>query len=369
MKVNFVDLKEQYKTIKNDILRAITSVLEDTQFVLGSRVKEFEEKFAAYSQTKYGVGVASGTDAIFLALKSLDIGPGDEVITSANTFIATVLAISYAGATPVLIDIDPISYNIDPANIKRAINSKTKAIIPVHLYGQMADMDAIMEIAKKHNLKIIEDACQAHGAEYKGHKSGSMGDIGCFSFYPSKNLGACGDGGIVITHDECLYEKLKMLRDYGQPKKYHHEVKGFNSRLDSMQAAVLLAKLPHLENWNNNRRALAKLYNELLSDVGVMIPFESEGYRHIYHIYVIRTKKRDQMFAYLKSKQIFCGIHYPIPIHLQKAYKDLPYKEGDFPITEIYSQEILSLPMFPELKEEQIRYVVGVIKEFLAKSK
>ena len=369
MRVNFVDLKEQYKTIKNDILSAITSVLEDNQFVLGSRVKEFEEKYAAYSQTKYGVGVASGTDAILLALKSFDIRPGDEVITAANTFMATVLAISYAGATPVLIDNDPVSYNIDPTKIEAAINSKTKAIIPVHLYGQMADMDAIIKIAKKHKLKVIEDACQAHGAEYKGHRSGSMGDIGCFSFYPSKNLGAYGDGGMVITHDEHLYEKLKMLRDYGQLKKYHHEVKGFNSRLDSIQAAVLLAKLPYLENWNNNRRALAKLYNELLSEVDVVTPFESQGYRHIYHLYVIRTKKRDQMFAHLNSKQIFCGIHYPIPIHLQKAYKDLPYKKGDFPITERYAQEILSLPMFPELKEEQIRYVIGVIKEFLAKSK
>lgn len=368
MRVNFVDLKEQYKTIKNDILRAITSVLEDTQFVLGSRVKEFEEKFAAYSQTKYGVGVASGTDAIFLALKSLDIGPGDEVITAANTFMATVLAISYAGATPVLIDNDPVSYNIDPTNIEAAINSKTKAIIPVHLYGQMADMDAIMRIAKKHDLKIIEDACQAHGAEYKGHKAGSIGDMGCFSFYPSKNLGAYGDGGMVMTDDEHLYEKLMMLRDYGQSKKYHHEMKGFNSRLDSMQAAVLLAKLPHLDEWNDKRRRWAKSYNIFLSELDVVTPVEGEGYRHIYHLYVIRTKMRDEMLQYLNSKEIICGIHYPIPVHLQKAYKDLPYKKGDFPITEKYTQEILSLPMFPELKEEQIRYVVGVIKEFLAKS-
>lgn len=368
MRVNFVDLKEQYKTIKTDSLRAITSVLEDTQFVLGSRVKEFEEKFAAYSQTKYGVGVASGTDAILLALKSLDVGPGDEVITAANTFMATVLAISYAGATPVLIDNDPVSYNIDHTKIEAAVNSRTKAIIPVHLYGQTADMDAIAEIAKKHNLKIIEDACQAHGAEYKGRKAGSMGDLGCFSFYPSKNLGAYGDGGMVTTHNERIFEKLKMLRDYGQPRKYHHEVKGFNSRLDTVQAAVLLVKLPHLDGWNDKRRRWAGLYNKLLSELDAVTPVEGEGYRHVYHLYVIRTKRRDEMLRYLNSKEITCGIHYPIPIHLQNAYKDLPYKKGDFPVAEKCAQEILSLPMFPELKEEQIRYVAGAIKEFLVKS-
>jgi len=369
MRVNFVDLKEQYQNIKDDILKAITEVIDNSSFVLGPQVEEFEQKFAEFSHAKYGVGVASGTDAIFIALKSLGIGPGDEVITAANTFIATVLGISYAGASPVLVDNDPESYNIDPTKIEAAITSKTKAIMPVHLYGQMADMDAIMEIAEKHNLKVIEDACQAHGAEYKGRRAGSMGDISCFSFYPSKNLGAYGDGGMVMTNDDHLYQKTKMLRDYGQSKKYHHEIKGHNSRLDSIQAAVLLAKLPHLEEWNNRRRTLAGLYNELLSDVDVVTPVEGQGYRHIYHLYVIRTKNRDEMFEYLKSKQIFCGIHYPIPIHLQNAYKDLPYKEGDFPITEKYAQEILSFPLYPELSEENIRYVVVNIKEFLSRYK
>lgn len=368
MRVNFVDLKEQYQNIKDDILRAMTEVMDRGRFVLGPQVEEFEQKFAEYSKVRYGIGVASGTDALFLALKSSGIGPGDEVITAANTFIATALGISYAGASPVLVDTDPVSYNIDPTKIEAAITSKTKAIMPVHLYGQMADMDAIAEIAKKHDLKVIEDACQAHGAEDKGRRAGSIGGISCFSFYPSKNLGAYGDGGMVLTDDEDLYKKVKMFRDYGQSKKYHHEFKGHNSRLDSLQAAVLLAKLPHLDEWNNRRRSLARIYDELFSGVDVATPVESRGYRHVYHLYVIRTKKRDEMFEYLKSKQIYCGIHYPIPIHLQKAYKDLAYKQGDFPITEKYAQETLSLPMYPELREEQIRYVVTEIRDFLEKS-
>lgn len=364
MRVNFVDLKAQYNNIKDDILEGITKVIDNTNFILGPQVKEFEEKFAAFSQAKYALGVASGTDAILLSLKSLGIGPGDEVITAANTFIASVLGISYAGAVPVLVDNDPVTYNIDPTKIEAAITSKTKAIMPVHLYGQMADMDAIMEIAKKHNLKVIEDACQAHGSEYKGCRAGSIGDISCFSFYPGKNLGAYGDGGMVVTNDEDLYQKVKVLRDYGQSKKYHHEIKGYNSRLDSIQAAVLLAKLPHLDKWNDDRRVLARLYNELLSDTDIVVPVESEECRHIYHLYVIRTKRRDEMLEFLKSKEIFCGIHYPIPIHLQNAYKE--HKKGDLPITEKYAKEILSLPMFPELTEEQVIYIVGNIKEFLS---
>lgn len=364
MRVHFVDLKAQYNNIKDDILEGITKVIDNTSFILGPQVKEFEEKFAVFSQAKYAVGVASGTDAILLSLKSLGIGPGDEVITAANTFIASVLGISYAGAVPVLVDNDPVTYNIDPTKIEAAITPRTKAIMPIHLYGQMADMDAIMEIAKKHNLKVIEDACQAHGAEYKGCRAGSIGDISCFSFYPGKNLGAYGDGGMVVTNDEDLYQKVKMLRDYGQLKKYHHEIKGYNSRLDSIQAAVLLAKLPHLDKWNENRREVARLYNELLSDTDIFVPVESEECRHIYHLYVIRTKRRDEMLEFLKSKEIFCGIHYPIPIHLQNAYKE--YKKSDLPITEKYAKEILSLPMFPELTEEQVIYIVRNIKEFLS---
>lgn len=367
MKVNFVDLKAQYASIKDDILEGITKVIDNTSFILGPQVREFEEKFAEFSQAKHAVGVASGTDAILLSVKALGIGPGDEVITAANTFIASVLGISYAGATPVLVDNDPLSYNIDPSKIEASITPRTKAIMPVHLYGQMADMDAVMEIAKKHDLRVIEDGCQAHGAEYKGHRAGSIGDISCFSFYPGKNLGAYGDGGMVVTNDEDLCQEVYMLRDYGQSKKYHHEMKGFNSRLDSIQAAVLLAKLPHLDRWNDARRKLARMYNELLSDTDVVIPVEIEGCRHIYHLYVIRTKRRDEMLEFLKSKEIFCGIHYPIPIHRQNAYKE--YRKSDLPVTERYAQEVLSLPMFPELTEEQIIYIVGNIKEFFSKFK
>lgn len=367
MRVNFVDLKAQYDNIKKDILEGITKVIDNTSFILGPQVMEFEEKFSEFSQAKYAVGVASGTDAIHLSLKSLGIGPGDEVITAANTFIASVLSISYVGAVPVLVDNDPVSYNIDPKKIEVVITSKTKAIMPVHLYGQMADMDAIMEIAKRYNLKVIEDACQAHGAEYKGRRAGSIGNISCFSFYPGKNLGAYGDGGMVVTNDEDLYQKVKMLRDYGQSKKYHHEIKGLNSRLDSIQAAVLLAKLPHLDKWNDNRQTLARLYNDFLSETDVVTPVESEGCRHVYHLYVIRTKRRDEMLEHLKSKEIFCGIHYPIPIHLQNAYKE--YKNSDLPITEKYAKEVLSLPMYPELIEEQVIYIVENIKEFLSRLK
>jgi len=364
MKVNFVDLKAQYKNIKDDILKAVRKSIKSANFILGPQVKEFEEKFARYCQVKYGIGVASGTDALFLALKSLGIGPGDEVITAANTFVATALAIAHTGATPVLVDIDSLTYNIDPQKIEAALTPNTKAVIPVHLYGQMADMDRIMALAKKYNLKVIEDACQAHGAEYKGRKAGSFGDLGCFSFYPSKNLGAYGDGGMVVTNREELYLQLKMLRDYGQPKKYYYQIKGYNSRLDSIQAAILLAKLPYLEKWNHKRRQWAQLYNHLLSKVDVITPAEDAACLHVWHLYVIRTKRRHELARYLQSKNIISGIHYPIPIHLQQAFCDLPYKKGYFPNSERLSEEALSLPMFPELTRAQIKYVVSHIKQF-----
>jgi dTDP-4-amino-4,6-dideoxygalactose transaminase len=367
MRVNLVDLKVQYETIKEEIDRAVMTVMENANFILGKQVDEFECKFAEFCGTRYSVGVGSGTDAIFLSLRALGIGEGDEVITTTNTFVATVLGISKAGAKPVLVDIEPDNYNIDPSKIKDAVTSKTRAIIPVHLYGKMSDMDSITTIAKKYNLKVVEDACQAHGASYNSKRAGSIGTLSCFSFYPAKNLGAYGDGGMIVMNDEHLYSKLKMLRDYGQSKKYYHDFEGYNSRLDTIQAAVLLVKLGYLDDWNEKRRKCARLYNELLANVDVVIPIEEEEFKHVYHLYVIRTVKRDEMINFLKSRDIYCGIHYPIPIHLQKAYKNLGYKNGDFPITEKYASQILSLPMFPELTEEQIYYVVDNIKEFLNK--
>jgi dTDP-4-amino-4,6-dideoxygalactose transaminase len=368
MKVPFVDLRTQYENIKEDIHKSVERSLQQSQFILGSSVQDFEQKFADYTQTKYAGGVASGTDALFLALKALDIGDGDEVITAANTFIATVLSISHTGANPVLVDIDPETYTIDPLKIEPNITSKTKAIIPVHLYGQMADMEPIMKMAQEHNLRVIEDACQAHGAEYKKKKSGSWGNIGCFSFYPSKNLGAYGDGGMVTTSDLRLYGKLKMLREYGQVEKYHHQIKGYNSRLDTLQASVLLTKLPYLNKWNENRRDLAHLYTSLLSESCVITPKEAPFCKHVYHLYVIRTSKRNELKKHLETNGIFCGIHYPLPVHLQPAFLDLGYKKGDFPITEKYAQELLSLPMYPELTRDHVKYVVKKIKEFFGPS-
>ena len=364
MNVPFVDLKEQYKNIKKDIHNAIEQTLKQAQFILGSPVQDFEQKFAQYTQTKYAVGVASGTDALFLALQALDIGEGDEVITAANTFIATVLSISRTGADPVLVDIDPKTHTIDALKIEPKITSKTKAVIPVHLFGQMANMVLIRKIAHKYSLKVIEDACQAHGSEYRGRKAGSWGDLGCFSFYPAKNLGAYGDGGIVVTQNKNLYQKLSMLREYGQKRKYYHQIKGYNSRLDTLQAAVLSVKLPYLDKWNESRRSSAHLYNNLLSDSKVITPEEAPLSKHVYHLYVIRTPRRKELKKYLETNGILCGIHYPLPVHLQPAFLDLGYKKGDFPITEKYAQELLSLPMYPELTKDQIRYVAKKIKEF-----
>jgi len=363
MNVPFVDLKRQYDSIKDEVNTKINKVLQNTHFILGENSDAFEKEFANYCGVKYGVGVASGSDALTLNLKALGIGKGDEVITAPNTFIATVDAISRNGAKPVFVDIDPETYNIDVAEIEEKITDKTKAIIPVHLYGQPADMDEIIKIAKKYDLKIIEDACQAHGAEYKGKKVGSLSDVGCFSFYPAKNLGAYGDGGMVVTNNEQIAERIKMLRNYGQSKKYYHDFIGYNSRLDEIQAAVLRVKLRYLDEWNDKRREHAKLYNELLENVsGIETPTEKEFVKHVYHLYVIRCKNRNELQNYLSSKGVSTGIHYPIPVHLQKAYKHLEYKEGDFPITEKYAKEILSLPMFPELTDEEIEAVVGLIR-------
>jgi len=366
MKVPFLDLKVQYESIKEEIAAAIQEVLDATAFAGGPFVERFEAEFAQFCQTEQAIGVSSGTSALWLALRALGIGPGDEVITTPNTFIATAEAISFCGATPVFADIGELSYNLNPALVESAITPRTKAVIPVHLFGQMADMDAIMEIARRHNLYVIEDACQAHGAEYKGRRAGSMGDLGCFSFYPGKNLGAYGEAGGVVTNRKDLADKIRMIRDHGQAKKYYHEVVGWNARMDGIQAAVLSAKLKHIEKWTEMRRQNAMLYNDLLKDVeDVIIPTEMAGARHVYHLYVLRMAERESLIDYLKEREIHCGIHYPVPLHLQQAYRFLGYNIGDFPVAEKSSAEFVSLPMYPELSREQIEFVASEIKQFI----
>jgi len=364
MRVSFVDLKRQYKKIKNEIDNAIFKVINDGDFILGKELEAFEKEFASYCGSKFCAGVNSGTSALYFALVALDIGKGDEVILPANTFIAAAFAVSYTGANPVFVDIDRESYNIDVTKIKEKITKKTRAIIPVHLYGQTADMNPILEIAKKYGLKVVEDCCQAHGALYNGKSAGSTGDVGCFSFYPSKNLGAYGDGGAIVTSDKKILEKILMLRNYGQKVKYNHLIKGFNDRLDNIQAAILRIKLKYLDKWNTARRKHAKFYNSLLKDTNIIIPVQKDYAKHIYHQYVIRTMERDNLSKYLNSKQISTLIYYPIPTHLQKVYSGLNCKKGTFPITERYANEIISLPIFPELNQEEIRYVVRNVKEF-----
>ncbi|MGB7063403.1 MAG: DegT/DnrJ/EryC1/StrS family aminotransferase [Candidatus Zixiibacteriota bacterium] len=364
MKVNFVDLKAQYQTIKPEIDKAIENVISNTAFILGKAVAEFEEQFAAYCGAKHCVGINSGTSALIMALKALDVGEGDEVITTPNTFIATAEAISFAGATPVLVDIEEKNYNLDPAKLEKAITAKTKAIIPVHLYGQPADMDPILQIAKKKGIPVIEDAAQAHGAQYKGKKTGGLATAACFSFYPGKNLGAYGEGGAVTTDDESIAQKVRMLRDHGSPKKFYHEFIGNNCRLEGIQGAVLSVKLKHLDKWNDGRRKNADLYRKYLEGTGVGLPEEMPYARHVYHVFCVRVKDREKLIDFLKEKGIFTNIHYPIPIHLQKAYQFLGYRKGDFPVTEGCMDEILSLPMFAELIEEEIKYTADCIREF-----
>jgi len=364
--VPFVDLAAQYPTIAAEINEAVAKVIQSTDFILGREVGLFEEEFAAYCEAKYAVGVDSGTSALELALRAYEIGPGDEVITAANTFIASALAISHAGAKPVLVDVDPYTYTIDVAGIARAITARTKAILPVHLYGHPAHMDPIRQLAEKYGLVVIEDACQAHGARYKGKRTGSLGHAAAFSFYPGKNLGAFGDGGMVVTNDREIAKRLEMLRNYGQKEKYHHQFRGYNRRLDTLQAAILRVKLKYLEKWNASRRWNAKLYQEFLEGTGVVTPMEAAGAESVWHLYVIRTENRDTLREGLINRGIGASIHYPIPIHLQPAYRDLGSKPGDFPITEAYAQRILSLPMFAELTEAQIEFITQTIREFLS---
>jgi len=365
MNVPFVDLPIQFHNLRSEIMPAVESVVQSGMFIMGEELGRFEKNFAIFCGAKECVGVASGCDALLWALKAYDIGPGDEVITVANTFIATVLAISAAGAKPVLVDCLEDSYEIDPAAVRRAITPRTKAILPVHLYGQAADMDPLLALAAEFKLKVIEDACQAHGATCKGRMCGTIGDIGCFSFYPGKNLGAYGDGGAIVTNNPEIAERVRMYRNYGQRKKYHHDLIGWNSRLDTVQAAILDVKLGHLAKWNEARRSHAARYGELLKGLPLGLPKEMAGNRHVYHLFVVRVPRRDEALEFLKSRNVFCGIHYPVPIHLQKAYSDLGYPAGSFPVTERVASEVLSLPMFPELSETQIDWVCQGVRKFL----
>jgi dTDP-4-amino-4,6-dideoxygalactose transaminase len=368
MIVPFLDLKAQYAKIKPEIQAALNDVLDNTAFAGGPFVAKFEKEYAAFCNCKHAIGVGNGTDALWLALLALGVGPGDEVITVPNTFIATAEAISYAGATPVFVDVDEKNYNMNPVHLEKAITKKTKAVIPVHLFGQSVDLDPILEIAKKHNLYVIEDACQAHGSEYKGKKAGSIGDAGCFSFYPGKNLGAYGEAGAVVTNNDEVAEKIRVFRDHGQPKKYYHDVIGWNARMDGFQGAVLSVKLKYLDEWNEARRMHAKRYNELLSGLnGIVLPLEMPYAKHIYHIFAIRMRNRDAFMAALAEKGVSCGIHYPVPVHRQAAYTSLNLPAGSFPVAEKCASEFVSLPMFPELTEAQIDYTAEQIRNQVSK--
>jgi dTDP-4-amino-4,6-dideoxygalactose transaminase len=366
--VPFLDLTRQYKRIEEEIHSAQKRVLEKGHFILGEEVSSFEEEFARYCGVQYGVGVGSGTDALFLALKAANIGEGDEVITVSHSFIATAIAISQAGAKPIFLDIDPEFYTMDPNALedflKKRKRRRVKAILPVHLYGHPAEMDSIMDIANRYHLMVIEDACQAHGAEYQGRKMGSFGRLACFSFYPTKNLGAYGDGGMVVTNDKRYDEQLRLLRRYGEKRKYEHILRGWNSRLDEMQAAILRVKLKYLDQWNGERRKKALMYKRIFEGTEMRCPSEKEQARHVYHLFVIRTKKRTALREFLKEKGIETLIHYPVPIHLQKAYAELGYRRGALPVTEKVAHEALSLPFYPELASEEMREVREQVREF-----
>jgi dTDP-4-amino-4,6-dideoxygalactose transaminase len=417
MHVPFLDLKAQYKQIESEVVPVVTEVMAAGMFIGGPQVTGFETEFAAFCESKYCIGVGSGTDALRFALMAAGIGPGDAVITAPNTFIATTEAISQVGATPIFVDVDPQTYTMDPIKLEQLLNERypqlnlspeifdrnersgfhrdklkkpntpnklfnqstnylaphassleprPKAVIPIHLYGQPADMDPILEIARQYDLVVIEDACQAHGASYKNRKAGSLSTAGCFSFYPGKNLGAFGEAGAVVTQDEEMAQKMRMIRDHGQAQKYFHDLEGYNGRLDAIQAAVLRIKLKRLQGWNRSRRKNAAFYTERLQDVpGITLPAEAEFAESVYHLYVILADNRDGLQEFLSEKGIATGLHYPLPLHRQKAYAHLGHKKGDFPVAESAAERLLSLPMYPELTEEQIDYVCTSIKEFM----
>ncbi len=360
--IPLVDLKSQYQSIKSEIDNAISEVVESCQFILGPKVESFETDFAAYCQSRFAFGLNSGTSALHLALLAAGVGPGDEVITVSYTFVSTVACILHTGAAPVLVDIDPLTCNIDPLKIEAAITPRTKALMPVHLYGSCADMDPIIDIARRHNLTLIEDAAQAHGAEYKGRRAGSMGDLACFSFYPGKNLGAYGEGGAVVTNNETYVDLIKQLRDQGQSKKYLHERVGYNYRMEAIQGAVLGVKLKHLDNWNMARRQHAAAYRRELADTGVRLLEPDSSSAH--HIFPLFTEQRDELRAHLEAAGVSTGVHYPIPVHLQPGFNNLGYQEGDLPQTERVCREVLSLPMYPELSNEIVMQIADSVRQF-----
>lgn len=363
MKIPFGNLKRQYEQLREQIDTATQEVYESGWFILGQQVQRFEANFAQYCGAKYAVGVGSGTEALHLALIACGVQPGDEVITVANTCVPTLSAVSFAGAVPVFVDIDEKTFTINPALIEERITPKTKAILPVHLYGQCADMDAILDIARQYGLVVVEDCAQAHGSQYKGRMAGTMGDAGAFSFYPSKNLGAFGDGGLVLTNDENLAQTVVKLRNYGQEKRYHHSIKGFNSRLDELQAAILKAKLPYLDAWNQRRREIARRYQEAFSEVGICCPLEAGDRFHAYHLYVLRVPQRDRFQQLLEENAIATIIHYPIPVHLQESYSECRVQGKYLPLTEQLAGEIVSLPLYPELTDEEVDYIIKIVLE------
>lgn len=364
IRIPLENLTRQYQTIAGELQDAIMEVLPTGKYVLGRELTAFEQEFAAFHQTQYCAGISNGTEALHLSLLACGVGPGDEVITVPNTYIATVFAISYTGATPVFADVDPLTHNIDPADVERKITPRTKAILPVHLYGQCVDMDALMEIAKRHNLYVVEDAAHAHGALFNGRRAGSLGHIACFSFYPTKVLGALGDGGAVTTNDPELLDRVKVLRYMGQHKKYLHEIIGFQQRLGEIQAAVLRVKLRHLEGWIDQRRKWAHRYNELLRNLPIRLPVELPGNRHVYYLYTILAPRRDELQAWLADHGIASQPIYPLEVPFQPAYTHLGHQKGDFPVSNRQVDEILCLPMFPELTEEEVNEVADRIKAF-----
>lgn len=362
MNVPLLDLKAQYESLRAEMEPVVLRLMASQQFILGPEVEALEREVADYSQCRFGIGVSSGTDALLVALMALDLKPGDEVITSPFTFFATAGSIVRVGAVPRFVDIDPLTFNLDPALVEKALTPRTKAIMPVHLYGQMVDMDPLMEIARRHKLAVIEDAAQAIGSEYKGRRAGAIGDFGCFSFFPSKNLGGFGDGGMVVTNDEKLAERVRLLRNHGMNPKYYYRAVGGNFRLDALQAAILRIKLKHLDRWSEGRQANARIYNELFRKAGaacggVILPHEAPARRHIYNQYVIRVKQRDRVTAALVRAQIGHDIYYPVSLHQQQCFKSLGYRDGDFPASEAASREVLALPIYPELAHDALRFV------------
>ncbi len=363
MKIPFVDLRSLHEGLREELRDVFERVLDASSFVLGPEVQTFEQEFATYVGTKYCVALNTGTAALHLVLASLGVGPGDEVITVPHTFIATAEAISAVGARPVFVDIDPVSFNMDPDLLEAAITPRTRAILPVDLYGQVADMDAILAIANHHRIPVIEDACQAHGAEYKGRRAGSFGIAGCFSFYPGKNLGACGEGGAVTTNDAGLAQQIRLWRDHGSSKRYEHIFPGLNMRMEGLQGGILSVKLKHLDRWNDQRREAAALFGSMLADTEIETPTEMDYSRHVYHLYVVQTGNRDLLRQHLAEADIETGLHYPTPLHLQEAYRFLGYRLGDFPVTEKVKSRILSLPMYPGLRPEAIERVACELRE------